>query len=358
MTDQKIAMVGTPCEILAVSKMQEYLDIPVEVKIGLFCMENFSYSYLSEFLKNRNINIESIKKFRIEKGFVTAFLDADKKIKIPLDEVQSCIRKNCQICDELTSETSDISVGSIGSQSGWSTIIVRTEKGQKIIDNLIENKQITTKDLTQTQMKILTNVANSKNKKNLGNVDQREEIARPVLYRRDIKDTQFEEEISKSQFKDLKDNVIDIGACVLCGGCEYVCPENKIKIDGRKPEKKGKCPEFCHTCYIACPRMYIPEKLRTQKGKPLGQYKKILTAKANETNLNGQDGSIVTTILNNLLESEIVNQALVVDEDELLPWKPVSKLTNDPKEVIKSSGTKYAACPIFKPLKALKDEGE
>ena len=36
---------------------------------------------------------------------------------------------------DFTSEQSDISVGSVGSPDGWSTIILRTEKGLKLLKN-------------------------------------------------------------------------------------------------------------------------------------------------------------------------------------------------------------------------------
>ena len=49
MSEHKIAMVGTPCEIMAASKLQYYTDSPIDVKLGLFCMENFSYKYFENY---------------------------------------------------------------------------------------------------------------------------------------------------------------------------------------------------------------------------------------------------------------------------------------------------------------------
>ena len=42
MSEHRIAMVGTPCEIMAASKLQYYTDSPIDVKLGLFC--NWAYS--------------------------------------------------------------------------------------------------------------------------------------------------------------------------------------------------------------------------------------------------------------------------------------------------------------------------
>ena len=127
MSEHKIAMVGTPCEIMAASKLQHYTDSPIEVKLGLFCMENFSYKYFINLLKEYDLKMEDIEKFQIEKGFVFLLLKNKTEVKIPLSVARRIIRKNCDICVELTSETSDISIGSIGSEDGWSTLIIRTK---------------------------------------------------------------------------------------------------------------------------------------------------------------------------------------------------------------------------------------
>ena len=58
-----------------------------------------------------------------------------------------------------------------------------------------------------------------------------------------------------------------------------------------------------------------------------------------------------------LLTNDIVTEALIVDKEDLLAWKPYAKITNDIDEVIKSGGTKYSVCPVFKPLRTIK-EGE
>ena len=74
MSEHKIAMVGTPCEIMAASKLEEYADSPIAVKLGLFCMENFSYKYFGNLLKEYDLTMNDIEKFQIEKGFVSLLL--------------------------------------------------------------------------------------------------------------------------------------------------------------------------------------------------------------------------------------------------------------------------------------------
>ena len=354
MSEHRIAMVGTPCEIMAASKLQHYTDSPIDVKLGLFCMENFSYKYFENLLEEYDLKMDDIEKFQIDKGFVFLLLKTKETVKIPLSVAKRIIRKNCNICVELTSETSDISVGSIGSDDGWSTLIIRTEKGEEIVNGAIEQKFIEAKDLTEFQFNLLNKLAGNKISKNLEHIENKEFLARPVLYQRQKSDDSINKEISESNFLDLKSNIIDIGACVLCGACEYVCPDNLITIDDTKPIMRGECPQDCHACFAVCPRTFTPQNLRNDNTKPIGDFIKVLTVRSLKHS-QGQDGSIVTTLLDYLLTNEIVTEALIVDKKDDLAWKPYAKITKDIDEVVKSGGTKYSVCPVFKPLRDIKE---
>ena len=355
MSEHKIAMVGTPCEIMAASKLQYYTDSPIDVKLGLFCMENFSYKYFGHLLKEYDLKMDDIEKFQIDKGYVFLLLKTKETVKIPLSVAKRMIRKNCNICVELTSETSDISIGSIGSDEGWSTLIIRTRKGEEIVNGALKQNFIKAKDLTESQFRLLNKIAESKINTNLEDIEKREFFARPVLYQSDKSDTLITKENSESDFRDLKYNVIDVGACVLCGACEYVCPDDLITIDDTKPRMKGECREDCHACFSVCPRTFIPQDLKNDNSKAIGDFIKVMSVKSLKHS-QGQDGSIVTTLLDYLLTNNIVSEALVVDKKDHLAWKPYAKITSDIDEVVKSGGTKYSVCPVFKPLKNIGEE--
>lgn len=355
MDNGKTVMVGTPCQILAAAKIDEYSEeidgSPIDVKIGLFCMENFSYTYLKKFLEENNIDIADVKEFRIEENKFKVFLKNKNVFIVPLSETDSFKRKNCDICIDYTSDISDISVGSLGSTKGWSTVIIRTEKGKKLLENAEKEGYFETKIITEKGKKVLERIANKKKKDNLENIIKREIVSRPVLFKRRITDEEIEEISSKCQFENLESDVISEGACVLCGACEYVCPIDIIKINDRKPQRFGQCEEDCHACYYGCPRTYLSKKIipYDAETKPLGDYLNIISIKSNK--IKGQDGAAVTSILVYLLENNIVNNVSIVGEDKEISWKPVSKLTNDVEEVINAAGTKYSTVPIgFKAL--------
>jgi len=170
---KKIAVVGTPCIMKALKKISILpLNKPffdnIALKIGVFCMESFDYHKIVELLKNEfQVFPSDIKKMDIDKGKFIIYDQASNISKIPIKRIKKYGRFGCFFCDDLTAEYADISVGSIGSEPGWSTVIIRTKKGdefcQKAFDmNLISKKEIREDD---ESFKVLSRIANSKHKK-------------------------------------------------------------------------------------------------------------------------------------------------------------------------------------------------
>ncbi|MHA2035916.1 MAG: Coenzyme F420 hydrogenase/dehydrogenase, beta subunit C-terminal domain, partial [Promethearchaeota archaeon] len=75
-------------------------------------------------------------------------------------------RHNCHFCEDLTADCSDISVGSIGSQSGWSSVITRTKSGEKIFKDAIKKGLIESQSLKDVKpgQALLERIAGTKRK--------------------------------------------------------------------------------------------------------------------------------------------------------------------------------------------------
>lgn len=142
----KIAVVGTPCQIHTIRKMQYLGVMPAHVVkyvIGLFCLENFSFSAdkLSEVEDTLGVKIDDIKKINLKEDFVITSKSGEVK-HIPLSELEKVARPACFACTDYANDFADISVGGIGSPEGFSTTIIRTEQGQKIFSNALRNGYI------------------------------------------------------------------------------------------------------------------------------------------------------------------------------------------------------------------------
>jgi len=168
----RVAFVGTPCQVRSVRQMQFNpkgclkLGERVAVVVGLFCMESFYYDKLmGEFLKSKGHSPSDITKFAITKGRFIAYSGGSEVVNVPLAEVKGYARNSCHRCQDFTAELADISVGSVGSPDGWSTVIVRTPVGEELFRAVVEEGLLEAKPISEVKPGIDSVVKLSKRKR-------------------------------------------------------------------------------------------------------------------------------------------------------------------------------------------------
>jgi len=145
----KIAFVGVPHQVLALRKLEawEHKIMPsLELTIGLFCLWVFSLNDLLRYLKERfNIEYSSIKRMDLTDKYIVH--TEDKSIEIPTEEIMPHILNKCRTCADFTSELADISVGGAYPLNDWSIVIIRTRKGQEVLNRALETGAIKTRSI-------------------------------------------------------------------------------------------------------------------------------------------------------------------------------------------------------------------
>ena len=165
---QALAVVGTSCDIDAIERMKRhpagYLSVDARrsvFSIGLFCMESFEYPKLKAWLEAQDIDIEDVTRFEISGGKFRVKSPSVEK-EWPVADLDAAAATSCAYCHDLTSVNADLSCGNIGSEEGYTTVIVRTVRGEQVLQEamakgLIEGELVDPKSLTAIQ-----NVARSK----------------------------------------------------------------------------------------------------------------------------------------------------------------------------------------------------
>lgn len=145
---KKLAIVGTPCQIEAIRKMQVLNIVPSNLiifTIGLFCMQCFTIEDLSKknFAKTHKIDMNDIEKVNIKDNLILK-MKSHVSLHIPLDEIEDIARSACLACNDFSNEYADISVGGVGSKDGYTTVLIKTSLGKQVYAealyrNYIEN---------------------------------------------------------------------------------------------------------------------------------------------------------------------------------------------------------------------------
>jgi coenzyme F420 hydrogenase subunit beta len=140
---KQIAVVGTPCHIQAIQRMRlaplKKVDRSVVMTIGLFCSETFKFKELMEnkIVGELNIPLENLRKLDIKGKLLVYPRGAKESFKIPLSEAQDWIDPGCHGCKDFASDFADISVGGAGTPGKWSSVLARSERGQAVLEEMI-----------------------------------------------------------------------------------------------------------------------------------------------------------------------------------------------------------------------------
>jgi len=141
-----VAMVGTPCQVRTVRKMQCLGIAPahtVGYAIGPFCMENFSFDSLGRRkLEDRlDIDLANVDDVTFKEDLGVSLRDG-RTVHIPYEEVEEIARPACLACTGFANDYADIVVGGLGSPDGYATTIVRTEKGGRVYSGALRQGYI------------------------------------------------------------------------------------------------------------------------------------------------------------------------------------------------------------------------
>ncbi len=143
---RRIAIVGLPCVVQAVDRIRHsdndllrpFAD-SIRLVIGLFCTESFDYRTLVGDILRDNHGIKPWEIERLEvAGKLQVTLGEGSSKMIPLKDLEQAVRSGCKSCIDLVASSADISAGSIGTEPGCTTIIVRTPVGEGFVHHAVK----------------------------------------------------------------------------------------------------------------------------------------------------------------------------------------------------------------------------
>jgi coenzyme F420 hydrogenase subunit beta len=138
--NSRIALVGTPCEIQGLRAMQarpfswgaSRVDAVV-LTVALLCTKSFHYEglMLREIQEQRGISLQDVAKIDIIRGKLSLY-DHDEAtlLEEPIRDFHGAALKGCDECADFLGVAADISVGSVGSADGCSSVLIWTDAGR------------------------------------------------------------------------------------------------------------------------------------------------------------------------------------------------------------------------------------
>jgi coenzyme F420 hydrogenase subunit beta len=141
-----IAVVGTPCQIMSIRKMQELSILPahiVKYTLGLFCNLNFSFDNEArkQLEEKFDFLFNDVEKLNIKENLIVQLKNGKVKY-IDFKDIHEFARSACFACRDFSNVYADISFGGLGSKDGYTTAIIRTIKGEEVYNNALKERYI------------------------------------------------------------------------------------------------------------------------------------------------------------------------------------------------------------------------
>lgn len=170
----RMGLVGTPCQVMAVSQMRlnplnrEGFQHSVGLVIGLFCTWAVDTRRLASLLSER-LDTRGIRKMDMPPppSEILVIDTGQGKVEIPLAEIRPLVPAGCQICPDMTSEWSDVSVGVMEGMPDWNTLIIRSDRGRELVEEARREGLLVTEEMPEQNLDHLRTAASNKKKRAL-----------------------------------------------------------------------------------------------------------------------------------------------------------------------------------------------
>lgn len=161
---EKIAVVGMGCQTSVAPIMMERgvrkAGRRIALNIGLLCSKTFDESFLDDLLLAKyglarrdivSMDIKGVLQLGLRRG-----INEDNYLEIPLKECHSFTRLGCATCPDFSAEHADISVGGIGDHDNRSLTIVRTDLGERVVDEMLGSGLVVAEEADPKAVKLLS----------------------------------------------------------------------------------------------------------------------------------------------------------------------------------------------------------
>jgi coenzyme F420 hydrogenase subunit beta len=187
---ERIAVVGLPCQIKAVRRMQTSelaayrLTDAIKLCIGLFCAKAFPYE---RFFKNviegqLNIKLAEVAKFDIKKGRFLIYRRRKPRRELALDALEQFMDVPCKLCPDFAAELADISIGAVGSPLDRSTVLLRTRVGVEAFELAERAKAFDVREIEAVKpgIKVVKRLSTSKKRAAREEIERRRKLGKPL----------------------------------------------------------------------------------------------------------------------------------------------------------------------------------
>jgi coenzyme F420 hydrogenase subunit beta len=129
----------------------------IVLSIALLCTKSFDYRklMLRDIRDEREIDLAGVGKVDVIHGrLIVEDHDGAPLLDEPVKNFHDAALKGCDECADFLGRAADVSVGSVGSAQGWSSVLVRTPAGERALAHLAPELEVRDLDAPEALVKL------------------------------------------------------------------------------------------------------------------------------------------------------------------------------------------------------------
>lgn len=146
---KRLAFIGTSCQVHMLRAAEPELDLEQLYVIGIPCSDNVTYPDLTYFLGLVSRSPETIVHYEFMQDFSLWMRHENGQVErlnyidFPMDKLDGIFPSSCLACFDYPNALADLTLGYMGAPLGWQWVLVRTARGQALLDLLAPDLEFT-----------------------------------------------------------------------------------------------------------------------------------------------------------------------------------------------------------------------
>jgi coenzyme F420-reducing hydrogenase beta subunit len=145
---KRLLVIGVGCQIQALRAVEDKLGLEQLYVLGTPCVDNVTRAGLQKFLETTSRSPETVVHYEFMQDFRVHFKHEDGSTEtVPFfglntKELKDVFAPSCMSCFDYVNGLADLVVGYMGAPFGWQWIVVRNDRGQSMLDLVMDQLDV------------------------------------------------------------------------------------------------------------------------------------------------------------------------------------------------------------------------
>jgi coenzyme F420-reducing hydrogenase beta subunit len=145
---KRLLVIGVGCQIQALRAVEDKLGLEQLYVLGTPCVDNVTRAGLQKFLETTSRSPDTVVHYEFMQDFRVHFKHEDGSTEtVPFfglntKELKDVFAPSCMSCFDYVNGLADLVVGYMGAPFGWQWIVVRNDRGQSMLDLVMDQLDV------------------------------------------------------------------------------------------------------------------------------------------------------------------------------------------------------------------------